>query len=300
MKKDLIFVLAILTVLTVLSGFGFGYVLQTDSQALQTIYLAVAYMPTPLYALMIYSLVKRENLFFKYIKNHNLRKPKIYYTVGIFLTLCITLIILTVIFSNLLPDIFHKFITTNEALYENTVKLFGEEVAQSANMPPHPLLLIPVSIVGAISAGFTLNLIFAMGEEILWRGYMWDQLKEYGIAKVSIITGLFWGLWHAPLVLQGYNYGPEQPILGAFMFIIFCIAFSFLFTLVMKRTGSTVLAAALHGMFNGFVGIFIVLIYEQNPFLDGAIGIISIFSIVVTFLIFQLIINKRFNEKPKI
>lgn len=59
-------------------------------------------------------------------------------------------------------DIFGKLITTNAQLLEVVANMVGPELAESAKLPPTPLLFIPIGIVGAISAGFTINMIFAL------------------------------------------------------------------------------------------------------------------------------------------
>ena len=56
-------VLFILAVLTVLSGIGYHFVKETS---LAFVYIAIFYMPTPLYALSIHSLITKENKVLKY------------------------------------------------------------------------------------------------------------------------------------------------------------------------------------------------------------------------------------------
>ncbi len=43
-------------------------------------------------------------------------------------------------------------------------------------------------------------------------GLALPRLKEVmGTKKSMIVTSLIWGLWHAPIILLGYNYGTEHP-----------------------------------------------------------------------------------------
>ena len=34
-----------------------------------------------------------------------------------------------------------------------------------------------------------------------------------GFLKTSVLTGFIWGVWHAPIILQGHNY-PQHPVAG--------------------------------------------------------------------------------------
>src|SRR5699024_10007583 len=80
-------------------------------------------------------------------------------------------------------------------------------------LPFHPLcLLAGQSFIGEI----TINAIFAFGEEIGWRGFLLREFQVLGFWKASLIIGLIWGLWHAPLIFAGHNY-PSTPIFGILM-----------------------------------------------------------------------------------
>jgi hypothetical protein len=64
----------------------------------------------------------------------------------------------------------------------------------------------------------------------------------------------------------------------------------------MRKTGSTILAAGLHGMFNAFAGIFTLLIVNGSPLIDGAIGLVSIFSMVIVGFLFYVYRRIRKNS----
>lgn len=289
-KKSFKNVLIILTVLTALSGIGYHFV-KESSFAL--FYIAFLYMPTPLYAIAIHSLIVRENIVLKYIDYKKINLKKLIIPIAIFLVWVIIIIGLTFLLSNFFPEIFTKFITTNKQLQLKIAELVGNNASGSANLPPSPLLLIPLSIISSIIAGFTVNLIFGFTEEILWRGFFWDELKEQGLIKYTLITGSIWGLWHAPLIFQGYNYGNENAFWGVLAFMIFCVIFSFAFTIIKSKTESTILCGAFHGMFNAFASVFIILLVKINPFIDGAIGVTSVISIILVVLLFSYLFKMQ-------
>lgn len=79
-------------------------------------------------------------------------------------------------------------------------------IALSASM------LSTVAFVSAIFATFTLNLPFIFSEEFGWRGLPTCETQIMGFLKSNIFIGVFWGLWHAPVILMGHNY-PDYPVL---------------------------------------------------------------------------------------
>ncbi len=130
-----------------------------------------------------------------------------------------------------------------EVLPAEQVEAIREEVA---GLPIHPvwlgMLAIPV-------AGATLNALAAFGEEAGWRGLLYEALRPLGFWTHSLVVGLLWGIWHAPVVLQGYNF-PEAPVAGAVVMTGATVAFSPLFTFLRARSRSVLSAAFLHGAFN--------------------------------------------------
>src|SRR5690625_7579809 len=90
-------------------------------------------------------------------------------------------------------------------------------------LPFHPLwLLVGQSLIG----GITINTIFAFGEEVGWRGFLLREFHALGFWKASLLIGLIWGLWHAPLtIFAGHNY-PSTPIFGVLMMTLFSMLMS--------------------------------------------------------------------------
>ena len=161
--------------------------------------------------------------------------------------------------------------------------LTPEQLAQMRNtsMPVYPFFL---SIIQGLIAGITINTLAGFGEELGWRGLMLKELSHLGFWKTSWITGLVWGIWHAPVIMMGHNY-PDHPMAGVAMMTIFCILISPLFTLVALRSGSTIAAAVLHGSFNALSGIAVLLLSGGNDLLIGVTGTAGISVLVVLNLV---------------
>lgn len=119
-------------------------------------------------------------------------------------------------------------------------------------IPTGAIIAIQVSLA-LIFAPF-INVLFALGEELGWRGFLLPHLMPLGQWKAMLISGIIWGLWHAPAVMQGLNY-PGYPVLGIFMMIVFCILLSMIFSWLYLNTKSPWVAALAHGAVNASAGL---------------------------------------------
>lgn len=57
-----------------------------------------------------------------------------------------------------------------------------------------------------------LGLFGALGEQLGWRGYLLPELFRAKISRPLLISGIIWGLWHAPLVIWGGYYSVDRPL----------------------------------------------------------------------------------------
>jgi membrane protease YdiL (CAAX protease family) len=186
------------------------------------------------------------------------------------------------IFSSLLIPGVH-FSQGMEGLFEKYRSLLTpEQLSQMHNslntMPIHPFFL---GIILALFAGASINAIAAFGEELGWRGFLFNQVEKRGIWKASAFTGLIWGLWHAPFIIQGHNY-PEHPFLGVFMMVVFTILLSPVMHLIRLKTKSVFSAAIFHGTINASVGLPVMLVNGGN---DLTVGVFGIGGFIVLVLI---------------
>lgn len=89
--------------------------------------------------------------------------------------------------------------------------------------------------------GGTLFALAAFGEELGWRGLLLSELAPLGFWKLSLWTGVIWGIWHTPLILLGLQF-PDEPVIGVFTMTIATLAWSPIYTYLTVRARS-VLAA---------------------------------------------------------
>ncbi|MBO0596829.1 CPBP family intramembrane metalloprotease [Nesterenkonia sp. E16_7] len=109
-----------------------------------------------------------------------------------------------------------------------------------------------------IPLGALLNLAPAMGEELGWRGWLLPKLMPLGTVPALLISGIIWGLWHAPLVLLGYNYASGPGWLGLSMMTGMCIIVGAVFGWLRLRSESVWPAALAHGSFNAAAGSYLL------------------------------------------
>jgi membrane protease YdiL (CAAX protease family) len=162
-----------------------------------------------------------------------------------------------------------------------TADQIEEMRAQKNTMPVHPLWL---SLFQGLLAGATINAIAGLGEEAGWRGFMVKELKNFGFWKASLFIGFVWGIWHAPIIMQGHNY-PQHPYIGVVMMTIWCILLTPIFLYIRLKSGSVIAAAITHGTLNASFGISIMLIKGGSDLLTGLTGLAGFIALGIVMLI---------------
>lgn len=124
------------------------------------------------------------------------------------------------------------------------------------------------SFIGQIGTTFLMFMPY-FGEEFGWRAYMIPKLEELmPMPAALVVGGILWGVWHAPLTVQGHNFGLDYkgfPYLGIIVMCVFCTATGAFFTLLTKRTKSVIPAAIAHGINNNMsFGVFITLFVSEE------------------------------------
>lgn len=149
-------------------------------------------------------------------------------------------------------------------------------------LPVHPFWL---ALGQGLVAGATVNAVAGFGEELGWRGFLQEKLGALGFWKSSLAIGVVWGVWHAPLILQGHNY-PVHRIAGVFMMVAWCTLLGPLFSFVRLRAKSVVAAGIMHGTLNATAGLAIMVVKGGNDLLVGVTGAAGF--VVLSVLVFVL------------
>lgn len=154
--------------------------------------------------------------------------------------------------------------------------------------------LLVVQIVSApLSAPFV-NMFFALGEEVGWRGMLYPQLKSFfGKTKGRILGGFIWGAWHWPvMLLAGYEYGkvyPGAPVSGMIVFCLFTIVGGTLMDVLYEKTECIWVPSLAHGAINGTASLAVYFMQpeyvELMIFGPAPIGIISMMPALIVAVV---------------
>lgn len=184
----------------------------------------------------------------------------------------------------------------------NAIKIYAD---QGMQFTTQQLRISTISqLVTAVVIAPVLNFITCFGEEWGWRGYLVPKLSErMSFVPMALISGLIWGLWHAPLIAMGHNYGTDYsgaPYLGILSMCLFCIVIGTIFSYLCLKTKSCIPGVIGHGALNGFAQAGIIFSKDGgNPFIGpsptGIVGGIG-FIMAACFIMFLVSKNNGFHN----
>lgn len=160
-----------------------------------------------------------------------------------------------------------------------------------------PIMALTLYAAG-IMAGTTVNMVAALGEEAGWRGMLHTALRpRLGPVLSGLLIGLVWGLWHAPLVWNGYNYVlpgdlacPGEPARGlsaVLAFMLFTASTGLILTGLRERYGSVLAPAAGHGAMNAVAGLSAMLAGGPRLVAPPAGLLVSVAAGLVALLVWR-------------
>jgi membrane protease YdiL (CAAX protease family) len=186
--------------------------------------------------------------------------------------------------SLLFPDV--SFSVTAEGFLSSLPAEQAEIGAQQLSKFP-PVVFLLIQIAQALIAAYTINALFGLGEELGWRGYLLNSLKEKKFLVVSLIIGTVWGLWHFPLILLGHNY-PQHPVPGVGMMVVYTILITPMMIYIVIKSKSVITAAIFHGANNAIAGISLLYLSGGSDITNGVTGIAGFIALLFMNLLFYL------------
>ena len=278
MKKSIQFIILTCVISWAAAGVAFLLGLREAKGLVYTAF-AAGYMLLPAICAIILQVIHKEKPFSNL--NVSFRLNWWFLVAGIapivysFMTLGINL---------LFPNV--SFSVTYEGLLSMLPDDQAELMAQQLSKFP-PLLFLFLQIGQALIAAYTINAVFAFGEELGWRGYLLKALQNKKLLPVSLIIGTVWGLWHFPLILIGHNY-PQHPVAGVGMMVIFCILLSPMMIYMVIKSKSVITAAIFHGSNNAIAGICLLYLVGGNDLTNGLTGIAGFTTLLLVNFAFWL------------
>ncbi len=146
------------------------------------------------------------------------------------------------------------------------------------------LILVNILFLNTI-IGATLNAIIALGEEVGWRGYLLLRLQKHvGFTLAAILSGIVWGLWHAPLIYHlGYNYPGHGGILALLVFTLYTVVVGYTYSILRAVSASLIPPAIAHGVLNANGGLMLLL-FTGDRLLAPPAGITASLSYLILAL----------------
>lgn len=274
------YALEIFIVVPLATGTAMGGALAAPPVAVQLIIGSMMFVPA--IGVLITRLVTKEGFKNAMIKPVDFRHTFKYYLIAWFGPAALTIAGAAVYFL-IFPDDFDPTMSAAMALLQSSTASQG-----GADLPADVMqIILWVQIGVGIVLSPVLNCLTCFGEEWGWRGYLVPKVNErLSFVPTVLVTGVIWGLWHAPLTVIGHNYGvgyPGWPFLGIFAMCIFCIVIGTLFSYLSLKAKSCLPAVIGHGAVNGFVGAAALFsLSGGNPFIGpmpigilGGIGFIA-------------------------
>ena len=176
-----------------------------------------------------------------------------------------------------------------------TLEPLSSEIADQQYPFNDPILAVFISIISSFTLLALFYSMFALGEELGWRGYLLAKLAPIGLGRASILIGIIWGVWHAPAIFMGLNY-PGHPFLGVLIMIWFTIGWSVILTWLREVTQSVLSAAFGHGLINAVASLPLLLLLDADSLIRAPLGITGLVPLSLIALLAFGLLQRRERE----
>ncbi|HOU11742.1 MAG TPA: CPBP family intramembrane metalloprotease [Anaerolineae bacterium] len=190
-----------------------------------------------------------------------------------------------IVFFALFPQYYDPELNAVQQTLEAQAALTGQPVPEV-----NPWMIVISQTLVAFILAPLINAFATFGEEFGWRVYLQPKLLPLGGRAAMLLMGVIWGVWHAPVIAMGHNYGtsyPGAPWGGVLMMIWFTLVLGTLLGWLTLRAGSVWPAVIGHGAINGIAALSVFFIKgTPNPLLGPTpVGVIGAVGFAVATLV---------------
>lgn len=161
----------------------------------------------------------------------------------------------------------------------------------------------PIALVGVmLIADLCVGTVFALSEELGWRGYMLPHMRGVGLVPAMLAVGFLHGVWHLPLLLTtDYYHATGNPWIVAPLFLVTLTLAGVFYGFLRVWTGSVWPVAIAHSAVNLAWGLSREVSATQSPavleYVGGESGLVMITALLIADLIFiQLLLRSRHSH----
>ncbi|KAM9861619.1 CPBP family intramembrane glutamic endopeptidase [Leucobacter sp. BZR 635] len=173
-------------------------------------------------------------------------------------------------------------------------------VLASSGAPAESAKAVALTQLVMLPLAGLINILPAFGEEVGWRGWLLPALRPLGTWPALLISGVIWGIWHAPLTLLGHNFGLFDWR-GVALMTVGSVSWGILFGWLRLRSGSVWPAVIAHGALNGAAGIFVLFGMAGAPLPLALVNPLGVSGwIVAAIVIAVLVLTGQFSRQPEL
>ncbi len=266
---------------------------------LALVLMAGVVMMAPTFANILTRIVTREGKHKLLLRPGTKARPLLYWLLGWFLT-AFLILLGGLLFFVLFPAYYDADHVGIQRMIVQQALSQGIAIPQVSGW-----VVLAGGILQAVLFAPILNGLFTYGEEFGWRGYLLPKLMPLGGRKAVLLSGVIWGIWHAPLIAMGHNYGTNYagyPWLGILMMTIFCMSFGCFVSWLTLKEGSIWPAVIAHAVLNGLAGISLLLLASPStpilgPLPVNLIGGLPFLAVAILLLLIPGALNEA-EDKP--
>jgi uncharacterized protein len=135
------------------------------------------------------------------------------------------------------------------------VRLTDPGALLGIHLPGPPVVRVAIAVVLVWVIGGVYELLFALGEELGWRGYMLTRLVKAEVPRPVLVTGIIWALWHMPIIFGGVyltDNGGSTPVI-AVLFALSILLQNQVICRLRLTSGSVWPCVAYHAVWNSVI-----------------------------------------------